>query len=135
MATPSRSSSHGRTSSFRDHPPSASSPHDLLALEGGDENAPAPEQTPSAPELPAVLQHALKGFQREASEDLDEEAAREKLGLGFGELLAQLNALISRIEVRVKEKMALVEAKAKEELAKAKKDLVLAEEKNKEELA
>jgi len=53
----------GRPASFRDHPPSASSPHGLLALEGGGESAPGDEQTPSAPELPVVLQHAFKGFE------------------------------------------------------------------------
>ena len=43
--------------------------------------------------------------------DLDETAGRERLGLNFGALLAKSNALITRPEVRV----ALVEAKAKEE--------------------
>jgi len=42
--------------------------------------------------------------------DSDETAARERLGLNFGALLAQSNALITRPEARV----ALVEAKAKE---------------------
>ena len=135
VATPSHSSTHGRPSSFREHPPSTSSPHGLLPLEGGDKNAPTSEQTRSAPELPVVLQHALKGFQRGAAEHLDEDAARARLGLSFDEVLAQSNAHISRTEVRVKEQVALVEAKAKEELAKAKEDLVLAEEKKKEELA
>ena len=52
----------GRPPSFRDHPPSASSPHALLALEGGRKRTPKDDQVPSAPELPAVLQHALKSF-------------------------------------------------------------------------
>jgi len=53
--------------------------------------------------------------------------AREHLGLGFGELLAQANAHINRAEV-MKQQLPLVEAKAKE-------DLTLAEEKKKEQLA
>jgi len=57
------------------------------------------------------LQHALKGFQVGVTEDSDETVARERLGLNFGALLAQSNALITRTEARV----ALVEAKANEE--------------------
>ena len=83
-------------------------PPDLFTLEDVGESVPA---VPSAPELPTVLQHALKGFQLGVTEDSDETAARERLGLNFGALLAQSNALITRTEVRV----ALVEAKAKEE--------------------
>jgi len=41
--------------------------------------------------------------------DLDEAAARERLGFNFGALLAQSNALITRPEARV----ALVEAKTR----------------------
>jgi len=63
VAATSHSTTMGRPASFRDHPPSASSPHGLLALEGGGESAPGDEQTPSAPELPVVLQHAFKGFE------------------------------------------------------------------------
>jgi len=79
----------------------------LLALEGDGESAPT---APSAPELPVVLQHALKVFQTENS---DETAARERLGLNFGALMAQSNAFITRTKVRV----ALVEAKAREQTA------------------
>jgi len=43
----------------------------------------------------------------------DETAARERLGFNFGALLAQSNALITSPKARV----ALVEAKAKEETA------------------
>jgi len=67
--------------------------------------------TPPALELPTVLQHALKGFQLEVTVDSDEVATRERLGFNFGVLLAQSNALITRPEARV----ALVEAKTKEE--------------------
>jgi len=73
-----------------------------LALEGGGKSAPA---TPSAPGLPAVLEHALKGFQIGVTEDSDEAMARERLGLNFSALLAQSNALITRTEVRVKEQV------------------------------
>ena len=85
-------------------------------------SAPGDGQTP-----PVVLQHTLKGFQRGAAAEVCKDTAREILGLGFGELLAQANAYIDKAE-EMKEQLALVEAKAKE-------DLALAEEKNKEELA
>jgi len=67
--------------------------------------------TPSALKLPTVLHHALKGFQLGVTVDSDEAAARERLGFNYGALLAQSNALITRPETRV----ALVEAKTKEE--------------------
>jgi len=114
MATTSHFSIASRPASLRGQPPSASSPPGLLFLEGGDESALA---TPSAPELPSVLQHALKGFQTGVMGDSDEARTRERLGLNFGTLLAQSDALISRTEVRVKEQVALAEAKAKEEMA------------------
>jgi len=77
----------------------------------------APPAAPSAPELPVVLQHALKSFQTGVTKDSNEATTRERLGLNFGALLAQSNTFISRTEVRVKEQVALVEAKAKEEMA------------------
>jgi len=109
IATTSHSSTVGHPTSLRDQTPNASSPPGLLALESGGESALA---APSAPELPVVLQHALKNFQLGVTEDPDETAARERLGLNFGALLAQSNALITKTEVKV----ALVEAKAKEEM-------------------
>jgi len=43
---------------------------------------------PPAPELPAILQYTLQGFQRGATTEVTEDVARERLRLGFGELLA-----------------------------------------------
>jgi len=53
---------------------------------------------PTVPELPFVLQHAIKGFQQGATADPDEAAARERLGFNVGALVAQFNALLSRAE-------------------------------------
>jgi len=127
-ATTTHSATSSRPASFKDQPPSASSPRGLLALEGGGESALRDDQTPLAPELPDVLQHALKSFQRGATEDLDKDVIRERMGLSLGEFLVQSNALTSKTEVRTKEQLTLLEAKAKE-------DLALAEEKKKDELA
>jgi len=78
--TTSHSATSNRPSSFWDQPPNAFSTRRLLALEGGGESAPAIDQTPPAPELPSVLQHALKIFQeKRAAEDLDEEVIRERM--------------------------------------------------------
>jgi len=118
VATTSHSTTIGLPKSFRDHPPSASSPHGLLALEGGGESAPRNEQVSPASELSAVLQHAIKSFQRGATEDLDEDVIRESMGLSLGEFLVQTNALTSKTEVRTKEQLALVKAKVKEDLKK-----------------
>jgi len=108
MTMISHSSTVGLPTSLQDQTPNVSLPPGLLTPEDGGESAPA---APSAPELLVVLQHALKGFQLGVTEDSDETATRERLGLNFDALLAQFNALITRTEAR----MALVEAKAKEE--------------------
>jgi len=83
----------GRPASFRDHPPSASSPRRLLALEGGGESAPGDDRVPPAPELPSVLQYALKSFQEKGmDEGLDEDMIREHMGHSLGEFLVHSNA-------------------------------------------
>jgi len=58
--------------------------------------------------------------------EVTEDVARERLGLGFDGLLSQANAYIDKAEA-LREQLALVEVKAKE-------DLVMAEEKKKEEI-
>ena len=83
----SHSTTEGRPASFREHPPSASSPRGPLALEDGGESAPGDGQTPPAPKLPVGLQHTLKGFQRGAAVEVCKDTTRESLGLGFGKLL------------------------------------------------
>ena len=51
------------TPTFMDNPPSASSPRDLVVIEGGGgESAPEDHQPPPTLELPALLQEALKLF-------------------------------------------------------------------------
>ena len=45
-------------------------------------------------------------------EDLEEDAIRERLGLNPEEFIAQSNTLTSKTKVRIKEQLALVEAKA-----------------------
>ena len=73
-ATTTHSSTAGCLASLRDQTPNTSSPPGLLALEDGGESTPA---APSAPKLPVVLLHTLKGFQLGVMEDPDDTAARE----------------------------------------------------------
>ena len=108
--TSSHSSTVGRPASSRGQTPSVPLSSNLFALADGGTSVPV---APSAPDLPVVLQHALKGFYPEMTVDSDETAVWERLGLNVGALLAQSNALITKPEARV----ALVEAKAKEETA------------------
>jgi len=107
IAATSHSTTEGPPASFKEHLSSASSPRGPLALEGGSESAPGDGQTPPAPELPVVLQHTLKGFQRGAVVEAGEDMARERLGLGFDELLAHATAYIDKAEA-MKEQLKLV---------------------------
>jgi len=59
VATSTSSSSHG-AESLREHPPSATSPPQPMALEGGVESEPA--QPAPAPELPLPIQDTLRGY-------------------------------------------------------------------------
>jgi len=71
----------GHRPSFRENPPSASSPCGLLALEGNGENTPGGDQVPPAPELPTVIQHDLKCFQeREAAKALGRDTVKDRMG-------------------------------------------------------
>ena len=89
--------------SFRDNPPSASSPR---ARRRG-ESAPGGDQVPPAPELPAILQHALKCFQeKEAAEALGGDLLREHMGQSLGEFLVNSLAFMSQAEARMKEELA-----------------------------
>jgi len=69
---PSHSTSSGLTPTFMDNPPSTSSSRDLVVIEDGGESAPEDHQPSPTPELPALLQEALKHFQdKEMVESLD----------------------------------------------------------------
>jgi len=72
-AMTSHSSSTGRSVSPLDHMTGVPPLPDL----GGT----SAFETPHVLELPFVLQHTLKGFQKGVTVDLDEAAARERLGL------------------------------------------------------
>jgi len=111
-AATSHSSSVGRPASFRDNPPSASSPRGHLALDGGGKSVPEPAPAP-APELPLVLQQILKGYQKEAMESSTNEAVQENLALSLGEFFAHANVSSHEAELKTKEQLALAEELAR----------------------
>jgi len=61
---------------------------------------------PPAPELPAVLQPALKCFQeKEATETLGGDLLKERMGQSLGEFLVNSLAFVSQVEARMKEEL------------------------------
>jgi len=117
-AATSYSSSAGRPTSFRDNPPSASSPQNPLALEDGGKSTHEPPLA-IAPELPLVLQQILRGYQQGTMGSSTTEAVQENLALSFGEFFAHANSSSHEAELKTKEQLALAEelALVKEELA------------------
>jgi len=108
VATISLSVTDGHPLSFRDHPPNSSSPRGLLALEGGGESSPGGDQVPPTPELPAILQHALKCFQeKEAAKALGGDLLRDRMGQSLGEFLVNSLAFVSQAEARMNGELAL----------------------------
>jgi len=92
----SLSATDGHPSSFKDNPPNASSPRTLLTLEGSGESTPGDDQVPLAPELPALIQHALKCFlEKEAAEALGGDLLKECMGQSLGEFLVNSLAFMS----------------------------------------
>ena len=106
VAVTSLSTTDGHAPSFRNNPPSASSPRGLLALEGGGESTPRGDQVPPAPELPAILQQALKCFQdKEAVKALGGDLLRDHMG--HWEFLVNSSAFVSQVDARMKWELAL----------------------------
>ena len=104
----SHSSSHKRAESLRDHPPSASTPPNYLALEEGAETTPKPTPTP-APELPRAVQHVLRGYQQEIPGSSVDEALMEGIALSLGGFFARANSLLHQSEAKAKEHQALAD--------------------------
>jgi len=119
VVAPSHSATDGHAPSFRDNPLSASSPHELAALEGGGENTPKGGQVPPSPKLPTILQRALKCFQnKEAVEALDGDMLRDRVGQSLGEFLVNSSAFVSQAEANMREELAFqIQIFAKREAA------------------
>jgi len=98
-------------SSFRDNPPSASSPHNLIIHESGGESAPEGSQVPPAVELLTILQQALKCFQnKEAMENLGEDSLQNRVAQSLGKFLVIFILSMSKVwdsEAKLREELAL----------------------------
>jgi len=79
VAVPANSASDDYAPSFRKHPPSASSPRDLVVREGGRESTSGGNHDAPPADLPAFLQRALLSFQdRERMESMDEDPCKSR---------------------------------------------------------
>jgi len=97
VEAPSHSVTDGRAPSFRDNPPSASFPCDLIVHEGGGESTPEDHQTPFAIELPAILQQALRRFQdREVVESLGGNLRQDRVAQSLGDFLITSSLALSK---------------------------------------
>jgi len=97
VVAPSHSASDGHAPSFRDNPPSASSPRELIMHEGGGESAAGGDQAPHMVEVPAILQQALKCFQnKEVVESLGEDPLQDRVAQCLGEFLIASNLSMSK---------------------------------------
>jgi len=113
---PSHSTSRGLTATFRENPPSASSPRHLIVHEGWGESAPECQQIPPPPELPALLQEALKRFQdREMVESLDSNVLQIRVAHGLGDFLVASNLALSKAQEAQDQRARMT--KLEEELA------------------
>jgi len=96
---PAHSTSDGHAQSFRDNPPNASSPRDLIVLDGGWESVAEDRQGPSPSELPIVLQQALKRFQdNEMLESLGGNFLQDCVAQGLGDFLVASSLALSKAQ-------------------------------------
>jgi len=102
----STSSSNHSADSLREHPPSATSPPQQLALEGGVESEPA--QVASAPELPQPVQEMLRGYLHKVSPGGQSEGAKKE-GMNFylGAFMACANSWRDQARAKASEVSAL----------------------------
>jgi len=104
----SHSTSNKDFESLRDHPPSALTPPNYMALGEGAETIPEP--TPSlAPELSRAIQYLLKGFQQVLPEDPSCEAMEENALRSLGGYLSLASSWRQETETKAKELALLKE--------------------------
>ena len=100
VVVPAHSASDDRAPSFKENPPSASSPHDMVVHEGGGESAPRGDSdAPPAAELPAFLQQTLQSFQdQEMMESLGEDPLPGCEAKGLGEFLVMSSLALTKVQ-------------------------------------
>jgi len=106
VVTSTSSSNHG-AESLREHPPSATSPPQQMALEGGIESEPTPAPTP-APEFPQPVQEMLSGYLHKVSPwGQSEGAKKEGMNFYLGAFLASANTWRDQARAKASDLSAL----------------------------
>jgi len=96
---PAPSGSNGQAPSYREHPPSACSPRDIVVKEGKGESATGGDQGDSYAYLPPFVQKALHSFQTQARlESLEEDPLLDHVSRHLGEILVGSNLLLSNMQ-------------------------------------
>ena len=112
-----QSVSEGRASSFRENPPSASSPCDLVVHEGGGESAPRGDfGVPPAAELPAFLQEVLQTFQDREVDGQGEDPLGGHATRGLGTFLIASSRTSTQVQELRVEVLKLREAASQDVL-------------------
>jgi len=104
----SHSTFNKNAESLREHPPSASSPPNYMALGEGAETAPEPTPAP-APKLPRIVQHLLKGFQQVLPGGPTDKAMEESVARSLGEYFSRASSWWQQTKARAKEYQALAD--------------------------
>jgi len=96
---PAHSASDDCAPSFRENPPSASSPWDIVMHEGEGKSAPTDALgAPPAADLPTFLQQALHSFQeRGLAESLGEDPLQGRATKGLGEFLVASSLAMTKV--------------------------------------
>ena len=121
QAVSSTSSSNHGADSLREHPPSATSPPQQMALEGGVESEPA-EAAP-APELPPPVQEMLRGYFHKMSPGSQSEGAKKE-GMNFylGAFMACANTWRAQAKAKSSEVCAIQALEKENALLKEEKE-------------
>jgi len=90
VVAPSLSTLDGHTLSFRENPLNASSPRELIVLEGGGKSALVGDHAmPFADDLPSFLQEVLQGFQGREVDSQGEDSLGGPVARGLGAFLVE----------------------------------------------
>jgi len=109
-------SAFGGTPTFMDHPPSASSPLQLVVHEGGVESAPEGQEMPSTFELLTLIHRIFNLFQdKEVVESLSGNLSQNRVVDDLGDFLISSNLSLSRAQEAEDLKVRM--AKLEEELS------------------
>jgi len=99
VAIPANLASDDRAPSYREHPPSVSSPRDLVVQEGRGKSASGADREAPLADLPAFLQRALQSFQnQERLENMEEDPLLEHASKCLGDILVASSLTLFRMQ-------------------------------------